>query len=179
MPPTPRSPTGRSTISAVPRCWNTFLRKCSRTPGRDLAAVQARRSVLARHAEPDRFQGSSRYGVAVHPLAAAVDQGAAGPGNGPCRTHPGARLRRARSPFALLHGLFRPEKRFFGRLGRHEILSRYRGYTDFDHYCAAPEAGPCQRLAVGLKAALLRTSMYVWNWNWFSGIRLAVRKLPG
>ena len=71
-------------------------------------------------------------------------------------------------------------KRLLGRLGRHEILSRYRGYTDFDHYCAVRQKqGRASGWLFALKAALLRTSMYVWNWNWFSGIRLAVRKLPG
>jgi 2-polyprenyl-3-methyl-5-hydroxy-6-metoxy-1,4-benzoquinol methylase len=69
-------------------------------------------------------------------------------------------------------------KRILSRLGRHEILSRYRGYADVDHYCAARRSqGRTGGPLFPLKTAMLRTMMVFWNFNWFSGIRLVVRKL--
>ena len=70
-------------------------------------------------------------------------------------------------------------RRILGRLGRYEILSRYRGYADIDHYCAARrQQGRAGGALFALKVAFLRAASRVWDWNWLSGIRLMIRKLP-
>lgn len=69
--------------------------------------------------------------------------------------------------------------RRLAKLGPHEVLSRYRGYMDIDQYCAARYwQGRAHGPVFALKAALLRALLPIWNWNWFSGIRLLIRKLP-
>lgn len=68
-------------------------------------------------------------------------------------------------------------KRLLGSLGKYEILSRYRGYADSEHYCdTRRRQGRSTGPLFPLKTALLRGSMRVWNFNWFSGIRLMIRK---
>ena len=72
------------------------------------------------------------------------------------------------SYFALL--------RILRRLGPLEILSRYRGFADVEHYAAGRRregrAGPL----LPLKLAAMRAAMRVWNFNWMNDIRLVVRK---
>ena len=68
-------------------------------------------------------------------------------------------------------------RRLLGRLGRYEILSRYRGYADVDHYAAARrKQGRASSRLFGVKTALLRAALAVWNWNVLTGIRLVIRK---
>ncbi len=67
--------------------------------------------------------------------------------------------------------------RILRRLGPLEVLSRYRGLADVEHYAACRRregrAGPL----LPLKLAALRTAMRVWNFNWMNDIRLVVRKM--
>lgn len=69
--------------------------------------------------------------------------------------------------------------RMLAGLGRYEVLSRYRGYAGIDHYTnVRRKQGRTNGSLFPVKAALLRSLLPVWNFNWFSGIRLMVRKLP-
>jgi 2-polyprenyl-3-methyl-5-hydroxy-6-metoxy-1,4-benzoquinol methylase len=69
--------------------------------------------------------------------------------------------------------------RLLAGMGRYEILSRYRGYADVDHYRAVRQSqGRTSGALFPLKTAALRRLLRVWNFNWFSSIRLMVRKLP-
>ena len=72
------------------------------------------------------------------------------------------------SYFALL--------RILRRLGPLEVLSRYRGFADVEHYAAARRregrAGPL----FPLKLVALRAAMRVWNFNWMNDIQMVVRK---
>mgnify|MGYP002785202014 CR=1 FL=1 len=68
-------------------------------------------------------------------------------------------------------------KRALSRLGRYEILSRYRGYADLDHYCAARrKQGRAAGWFFAAKTSLLRAALSLWNWNVFTGIRMVIRK---
>ncbi|MGA2253281.1 MAG: methyltransferase domain-containing protein [Thermoguttaceae bacterium] len=66
--------------------------------------------------------------------------------------------------------------RILRRLGSLEVLSRYRGFADVEHYAAGRyregRAGPL----FPLKLAAMRAVMRVWNFNWIHDIRLVVRK---
>ena len=66
--------------------------------------------------------------------------------------------------------------RILRRLGPLEVLSRYRGFADVEHYAAGRRregrAGPL----FPLKLAAMRAAMRVWNFNWMHDIRLVVRK---
>ncbi len=66
--------------------------------------------------------------------------------------------------------------RVLRRLGPLEVLSRYRGFADVDHYAAGRRregrAGPL----FPLKLVALRAAMRVWNFNWMHDIRLVVRR---
>jgi 2-polyprenyl-3-methyl-5-hydroxy-6-metoxy-1,4-benzoquinol methylase len=69
--------------------------------------------------------------------------------------------------------------RILRRLGKFEILSRYRGFADADHLAEVRRRqGRAGGLGFAVKNACLRLSLRLWNWNWFSGIRLMVRKAP-
>ncbi len=70
-------------------------------------------------------------------------------------------------------------KRLLSGMGRFEILSRYRGYADIGHYCEVRQRqGRTKGALFPIKAAALQNVMRVWNFNWFSGIRMMVRRLP-
>jgi hypothetical protein len=70
-------------------------------------------------------------------------------------------------------------KRLLARLGRYEILSRYRGYADVGHYVAARrKQGRAGGRLFNVKVALLRVLLSFWDWNVFAGIRLVIRNCP-
>jgi 2-polyprenyl-3-methyl-5-hydroxy-6-metoxy-1,4-benzoquinol methylase len=66
--------------------------------------------------------------------------------------------------------------RMLRRLGPLEVLSRYRGFADVEHYAVGRRReGRAGRL-FPLKLAALRAALRVWNFNWMHDIRLVVRK---
>jgi 2-polyprenyl-3-methyl-5-hydroxy-6-metoxy-1,4-benzoquinol methylase len=67
--------------------------------------------------------------------------------------------------------------RLLGELGEHELLSRYRGFADVDHYASERRnEGRGNGALFSLKLTLMRAMMPVWNFNWMSDIRLVIRK---
>jgi SAM-dependent methyltransferase len=69
--------------------------------------------------------------------------------------------------------------RVLDRLGRYELLSRYRGYADADHYAQQRRReGRGNGALFPLKLAAMRLSMHLWNFNWLGDIRLVIRKMP-
>jgi SAM-dependent methyltransferase len=63
------------------------------------------------------------------------------------------------------------------RLGRCEVLSRYRGYADAQHYRQQRQwEGRAHGGAFLMKMIALRALLPWWNFNWLSHIRLVVRK---
>lgn len=69
-------------------------------------------------------------------------------------------------------------KRTLARLGKFEILTRYRGFADINHYAETRRKQGRSGISLRCKTAILKTLSPFWNWNWFSGIRLMVRKVP-
>jgi 2-polyprenyl-3-methyl-5-hydroxy-6-metoxy-1,4-benzoquinol methylase len=70
-------------------------------------------------------------------------------------------------------------RRILKGFGPYEILSRYRGYAGIEHYRdARRRQGRSDAALFPVKAALLGALLRTWNFNWFSGIRLMIRKLP-
>jgi len=60
-----------------------------------------------------------------------------------------------------------------------KVLSRYHGYADAEHYARQRRCqGRARSPLFGIKLALLRAAMHVWNFNWLSDIKVVVRKLP-
>jgi SAM-dependent methyltransferase len=71
-------------------------------------------------------------------------------------------------------GLMRTLRRF----GPCEILSRYHGYADIEHYHQARQwEGRAAGRLFPMKLAALRLLFPLWDWNRFSPIRLVVRKI--
>ncbi len=67
--------------------------------------------------------------------------------------------------------------RILRTLGPHEVLSRYRGYADVNHYAAQRRReGRGNGNLFFLKLAAMRTLMPIWNFNWLNDIRLVIRK---
>jgi len=62
------------------------------------------------------------------------------------------------------------------RLGSLEVLSRYRGFADVEHYAAGRHSEGRAGPLFPLKLAALRAAMRVWNFNWMNDIRLVIRK---
>ncbi len=62
------------------------------------------------------------------------------------------------------------------RLGPLEVLSRYRGFADVEHYAVSRRREGRAGLLFPLKLAAMRAAMRVWNFNWMNDIRLVVRK---
>jgi 2-polyprenyl-3-methyl-5-hydroxy-6-metoxy-1,4-benzoquinol methylase len=95
------------------------------------------------------------------------------------RSVPGRELAFGNRPVELHYymGYFALMRTLAG-FGKYRVLSRYRGYEDFDHYYQSRRRqGRAGGLGFSLKAALLAASMRLWNWNWFSGIRMMIRKV--
>jgi SAM-dependent methyltransferase len=66
--------------------------------------------------------------------------------------------------------------RVLRRLGPLEVLSRYRGFADVEHYAACRHREGRAGRFFPLKLAALRTAMRVWDFNWMQDIRLVVRR---
>jgi len=66
--------------------------------------------------------------------------------------------------------------RILCRLGSPEVLSRYRGFADVEHYAGSRYREGRAGLLFPLKLAAIRAAMRVWNFNWMHDIRLVVRK---
>jgi 2-polyprenyl-3-methyl-5-hydroxy-6-metoxy-1,4-benzoquinol methylase len=67
--------------------------------------------------------------------------------------------------------------RILNRLGKHEVLSRYRGFADADHLAELRRhQGRASGPWFAVKNASLRLVLQFWDFNWFSGIRLMIRK---
>ena len=143
--------------------------------GRNVATVPPGRIALDRHAEPACPLRPARHGPVFLSLAAAAvktrlarwlrrDVPTREPGFG----FQAVGLHYYLSYFSLM--------RILRRLGPLEVLSRYRGFADVEHYAAsrrrAGRAGPL----FPLKLAAMRAAMRVWNFNWMHDIRLVVRK---
>lgn len=70
--------------------------------------------------------------------------------------------------------------RILRQSGPCEVLSKYRGYADIDHYREQRTwEGRAHGRLFAVKLATLRLMMPLWNFNWLSNIRLVVRKLAG
>jgi SAM-dependent methyltransferase len=61
-------------------------------------------------------------------------------------------------------------------LGPHEVLSRYRGYAGADHYEEARQEEGRSGVLFRAKVAVLRASLFVYDWNVFHDLRLVIRK---
>ena len=67
----------------------------------------------------------------------------------------------------------------FRRLGACKVLSKYHGYADIDHYSEHRILqGRAQNPVFRLKLRILRLMMHFWDFNWLSGIKLVVQKMP-
>lgn len=67
--------------------------------------------------------------------------------------------------------------RILRKLGPCEVLSRYHGYADVDHYREHRiSEGRAGGFVFPVKLALLRLLMHFWNFNWFSDTRIVVRR---
>lgn len=93
------------------------------------------------------------------------------------RAVPGREPAFGNRPVFLHHYVSYPwVQRQLARLGPHEVLSRYRGFADLDHYRAVRERqGRWSRLQ-SWKLAVYRQLMRIGSPNWFTGIRLMIRK---
>jgi 2-polyprenyl-3-methyl-5-hydroxy-6-metoxy-1,4-benzoquinol methylase len=66
---------------------------------------------------------------------------------------------------------------WLGDLGPCELLSRYRGFADVDHYAQERRLeGRAGGIWFGMKLTAMRAIMPWWNFNWFADIRLVIRK---
>lgn len=67
--------------------------------------------------------------------------------------------------------------RLLGQLGNYKVLSRYRGYENVNHYASERiRQGRGRGFTFAIKTMLLRAVLVVWNWNWFTDMRLVIRK---
>ncbi|MFQ5932080.1 MAG: class I SAM-dependent methyltransferase [Nitrospiraceae bacterium] len=67
--------------------------------------------------------------------------------------------------------------RFLKQLGSFEVLSRYRGFADLEHYRkvrTAQSRGDSPLFET--KLLLMQAMMRLWNFNWFQNMRLVIRK---
>jgi 2-polyprenyl-3-methyl-5-hydroxy-6-metoxy-1,4-benzoquinol methylase len=70
-------------------------------------------------------------------------------------------------------------RKILGGLGPYEVLSKYHGFADVNHYARQRRRqGRAHGWLFPVKLALLRWSLRVWDFNWLSPIRVVIRKLP-
>ncbi len=63
--------------------------------------------------------------------------------------------------------------------GPHEVLSRYHGFADANHYAGERRRqGRARGRGFPVKVALLQLFLRIWDFNWLSPIRVAIRKGP-